>query len=388
MRGLVLAAALLAGSPASATPVEDYLKARAALEKHDEGTGMLDARPGAAIVFSRYEKAVQAWTADWFDHHQPDAPRGPAAFAQAAKGLDEDLEAAVARLDPHTLLVQANHGQLGDVFILTARNGRHVVAWDIANTGKGAAIPQGSFLAAWKPARMADDCGAKEGHRQGRACGPVFGHIGSLPPDPQGHVRFYIAGTYGRAAGATGGAQFSVWTWDGATAKPALVHTYAVMADQDGPEVSGGRVRIPAKGRFKTMYACGACIGREMRIEIRLDGPEGPRLVAERSLTPELDLIDELYSRILSKRPTSTIASSLVSRQVAEEVKGAKPDDAPLGMINSWTLSRQGAREVLCLNSDGRAGARLFTFARSDGHLKVIDVQPTGSQCDGPGSRR
>ena len=384
MKAVVVALMLAVSSAKADSPADAYRQDAADLAKQDDGFGMLDASAGASASLRGYEKAFQAWAADWFgDHSTTDF----AAFAMAANALGKDVEADAIRLDAHSVLVRVRHGQLGSVFVLSDRTGRYVTAWDIADAGAAPTITDGRELEAWAPARSTGDCRNTAPNPAKAVCGPLSGHVAVLPAGDKGHARFYVDGSYGREAGATGGQQFSVWTWDGKTARPVLVHSFAMMADQDGPKVSGNVIRIPAKGRFRTMYACGACVGREMQIVIRLDAPKGAKLAGERSLTPELDLIDELYDRVLRRKSVSDIASPLAAKRVADEVRTAKPDDFPLGMIDSWTVSRTKGRHVVCLNSDNKAGAHLFTFEGPPGRRKIADVQPTSSACTGPGAR-
>jgi len=242
-------------------------------------------------------------------------------------------------------------------------------------------------LVAWTPERARDNCREKTPDDAWGTCGPLYADVGALRPTPNGLRRFYVEAGYGTIAGATVGQQFSIWTWDGRAAKPILVHDYARMVEQAGARIEGNIIRIPAKGSLKQLFACGACVGREMQVVIRLDTPKGAELVGERSLTPELDLIDGLYDRVLNDKSATALATPEVIDRVRAELKDAKPDDLPLGMIDSWTHSGSAGRRTLCLASEGDAGSHLFTFARDQRGLRIVDVQPTTSQCDGPGAR-
>jgi len=60
----------------------------------------------------------------------------------------------------------------------------------------------------------------------------VIPKIGRLPDDAQGRACFYIDATYAQVAGATVGAQISLWTWDGSQALPQLTREYFYTGEQ------------------------------------------------------------------------------------------------------------------------------------------------------------
>lgn len=369
-RAAIALCAVLLGA-AAAPDTSAYRTTATALAGRSNGAH-LDGKPGAKAVLSDYWVQVRDWCGQWLAAN----PAGSSdQMTAAAKQLDPDLAVRLVRLDRDDALVSASNGGLGTVVIMKRTGARYNTAWTIEGSTVPPGLPEASTSRSWS----SDDDR------------PLYATaIGRLDPLRSGVQRFYVNGYYAREIGATGGNQLSVWTWDGKTAIPLLIHTYVNMADQDGPRVKANVIRIAAKGAFKQMAACGACVGREMRITVRSDPADGAPTVTERSRVPELDLVDQLYDRLANGRSVADLATAKASRALRAEVKtlvtGHKDRRWLLGLIDAWTLRQGRGRETLCLSTDNSAHA--FDLARESGRLMVTRVRDVDPKlCEGPGSR-
>jgi hypothetical protein len=292
-----------------------------------------------------------------------DAPALQAAFAKR----DDKLDVSALRLGAAAWLVALNGKDDHDVFIAQSRNGGYATAWRLADVEP--ATDQRA-LGAWTAAGQADDCRIRVGDANWADCGPISPEFGALPAGPGGAARFWVNGIYFQEAGETESGQLSVWQWDFQTARPLLVRVYGFLLDRDvGPSVTGDLLRLTIKDDFKTMPSCGACAGRQRIWSFRLT-PTGAADLGQRSVTPELDLIDDLYDRALHHQPLGV--SSAVAKVIARQA--AQADHGLLGSP-SWELSRD--RRRLCLATD-LGGAAEFTLGRAGGRTRVMAARYLG----------
>jgi hypothetical protein len=357
MRALLILPAILAlaaFAPADPTGAarEAYAAADKALAPHFDGFFLDDSKEGPAALEARRE-VVRRFALDWLDGHASD----PEGLAKAIGGLSKDLNVQVAWLDPHSALIGASSGEEGQVFLVTPR-GEH---WQVVWQASRAAPDAGSLLAAWSAGAARPDC---RGSAKPFVCGPVFPVTLMRLPGAGPLARFAIEADYAQMAGATTGAQISMWSWDGSSVRLLTTHTYAVTADQDTRvTLKGDRLRIRHKGEFKSFSACGACLGRQMDLTYDLSALQ-PRLVSDASLAPELDAADHLWTAALSGRPIGRMASPQAAKALHKwrDTVIAAGDEPSLTMLNGWTTKRRGANSELCLSTDG-GGTWRFVMA-------------------------
>jgi hypothetical protein len=87
------------------------------------------------------------------------------------------------------------------------------------------------------------------------------------------------------------------------------------------------------------------------------------------SLTPEIDLVDRVFSRVLTHRQVGAIASASVLRTVRTQLADRLAETDPqlktfAGMVMGWKRWRVRGKRWACLSVDG-AGATAFGFDRS-----------------------
>jgi hypothetical protein len=357
--GLLIFAAVAWPACAQQSPAGAYAAATGELAAHSDGFG-LDQKPGSTAILDRYWRAAETWSAQWLQDHTGDSQAG---FQAAAVRIDPEVRTEMQPLGRDLWLVALAHDEIGIVFLLSKDSNGLGLAWSIDKAVIPAGFPNGQAVRDWKP-----DAGRLQ-----------YGSIKALPTDAFGRRRFYVDATFAQHAGATVGQTFSVWAWDGEAATPLLAKPYAVMADQNPPQVVGNQIEIPAKGELKRLFACGACVGREMRITIDLDPQGAARLVGERSMTPELDVIDELYDRVVHHRPADDIADFAVIAALSK----LKPDELG-GFIDEWSVNRSGSHEIVCLAADD---TRLFTLSRTSERLRIVRLRESAYACPRSGRR-
>jgi hypothetical protein len=293
-----------------------------------------------------------------------------AALTAAFARRDKSIDVRALRLDPDAWLVSLSRWEDStDVFVAAWRAGAYRIVWRLGdNQPTGALEP----LRAWSLAGAQDDCRARAGDAHWADCGPIAPELGRLPDAADGARRFWLNGVYDQEAGETESGQLSFWTWDGHGATPLLVRVYGFRIERDeGPTVAGDVISLPVKDEFATMYVCGACDGRQRVWRFRLTA-DGVADVGERSLVPELDLIDAAYVRAIRGHPLARLATPAAARVIKRQARQA--DHGKLGSI-SWEMTRD--RRRLCLSTD-LGGAALFTLARADGRTRVAAARYLG----------
>lgn len=352
--------------------------ADSALASHSTGFS-LDDDPQAPALLEREWSVLRQWSVDYLDRH-PGANEQD--LVSAIGGLDRNLSVEALRLDPRSYLVAAGRDEIGTVFIVTAAADRFAVAWSIADPA--ASRQQGmDMLAAWSTDKARESC-RREPSENWRDCGPVHARLGRLPDQRDGTRRFYVDGTYAQAAGATVGAQLSIWEWSGRSAEPLYTILYGYMADQPvGTRVDGDLLMIRAKEEFHSFFACGSCEGRQIDLIIRID-PDGIADLGKVSTMPELDLIDMFFDRIIAGKSAADIASPAAVTVAAAKVAGIRREDADLkddlpalGMLMGWKATTAGQRTRVCIATDA-GGTFLFTIEAVDGKGRIATVADLG----------
>ncbi len=367
--------------PSVSEAAHRVMAANKALEAHSNDF-WLDDTAEAPGLLAAYWDTIHAWTTAWL---QVRSDLKPQDLTKAATAFDDWSNWQFMQLGAGEVLISASRGEQGDVFILRQVRGRWILAWSL--TAWAASHNPDGPLAGWKPEGARNDC--REHHSDGdwSSCGPLFGTVGQLPPDGRGRPRFYISANYAQEAGADIGGQASIWVWTGDGAEPQYVHAYGLTIEQDeGIRIKGDRLLIREKDSFKTLFACAACLGRQMDRTVRLT-PDGAVDLGRVSLVPDLDLADEAMDRVLSGQPTGPMvaprAASMLKAALADPraKRQADPKDSRgLGMIDGWTLrpSRGGRR--LCLVTD-EAGALEFTLRGPARHARIVAVRTLPGDC-------
>jgi hypothetical protein len=347
--------------------------AEAALAPHIDDFFLGD-NPQAPALLKRRWAAMSDWTASYLSAH-PGAT-GEELAAEASK-LSSNLEFQAIKLDDGTFLASASVGAIGSIFIVAAR-GAFVPVWSVADEAEA---PPTAFklLAAWLAESARRKCRVAAEPDGGSACGPVSGSIGRLTDGRDGARRFYINGTYAQAAGATVGAQFSVWTWNGEKAEPLYANIYSYIIEQpEGLRVEGDVVKIRIKDEFKTFFACGSCPGRQTEWAIRVDR-DGVKDLGKTSLSPELDFIDSVYERMFKGEPVSELISPAAVKVLRPVVDGARQEATPgsspsLGMLSNWKATKRGSGWDVCLSTDN-GGAYVFALDAVAGHPRISSAR-------------
>jgi len=310
-----------------------------------------------------------------------DRDRGsaPAAIVRAAR-RDAGLGLYLLRLDADTLLVSMKAGQFGTVFV--AHRGpdghyRPAVALDALPATSGDRMPE---LAAWRPAQSGKDCQHRVPEPQWNRCGPLaVDRLIRLSDEAGGARRFAILADRVAAAGGTARYQVSIWRWDGRAATPLLARTLFQVIDKPvfaGQDARG--ITLRADEQYESLSACGECAGRQMiwRFDLPPTGARPPRV---RSVSPELDLVDRLYTRLLAHRSAGDLAAPSVV---------ARLRNVELDMMNSWRYlgDDRGAR-LLCLDALGFEKPQIFRIVRRGQKLWIADVAfARAHACEGQGS--
>jgi len=305
-----------------------------------------------------------------------DAGASPAALKAAFAGRDKTVDVSALRLNAGAWLVTLSRFEDGaDVFVAQRQPAGYAATWRLGDAEAGA---HGELkpLRAWAAAASQDDCRKDLPDADWADCGPIAPEVGPLPSDAGGHPRFWLLGTYAQEAGETESAQLGLWRWDGKAATPLLVRTFQFRIDEDeGPTVVGDNIRLLVKDDFKTMLSCGACPGRQRVWRFRLTA-DGAQDLGKRSVTPELDLADELFDRAAHHRPLAGLASASAAKAISAHLADIDTQSQwPMGTLEEWLLSRD--RRRLCLATDG-GGTWLLTLARSHGSLAAERVSFVG----------
>jgi hypothetical protein len=361
----------------------DYQAVRSQLQKHIVFDWWIDDDPESAKLLARQWSLAGEWVAAWLDAHPSDGPDGvKAALADLVQGSEPEY----LQLGQDTFVVVAP-GPIGNVFIVTKSDGHYRLAWSTAQTQE-AWGKQAEILAAWRPEN------ARHGGRGPYLAatgsdGSVIPGIGILPSDAKGNPRFYIDGTYAQSAGGTVGAQSSVWLWDGMTAHPLIARAYAIMVVQEvGTRLEGDLLKVREKTFFRTFFSCGMCEERQTDWIVRLT-PKGVEDLGEKSMMPELDVVDELLYRVIHRESAADVAAPAVIKSAERMVGDARAAHSEkdwkefptLGMIMGWKLQDNANSKILCLSLLD-AGTNLFTLKSAGGKLFIADVKQTKQSCE------
>jgi len=290
----------------------------------------------------------------------------PGAFRDIVAELDPDLHALTVDLGSATL-ISIDESGIGRLLVTADRAGQPPALWRM-DLHLPAAGPFAEQLRCWLAVAGTRPCAARQ--------------VGSLPPDTQGEPGFYVDADYAQPAGATRGHQLSLWRWDGRTATPIDVVSYSTGGDAEGQgvEVEGDSIRIRSKGFYQTLDACGGCDGRQLVQHLRLTPSDQVEDLGTASLTPELDLIDALYTRAKNHQPLGDLASA-AALLVVEGTWNA-PDRQGAGnlfMNVPQEVTREAGRHELCFLAYYGLGAPMppirFTFAGSGDELRVVGAR-------------
>jgi hypothetical protein len=355
------------------------------LKPHIANDWWIDDQPGTPALLAKQWSLTGEWLAAWLNLHSNAAADEAKAALRNLAGADAP-EPECLKLADGVFLASAPN-LLGNVFIVARSQGQYRLAWSIAEKqqvqGKAA-----ETLAAWRPEN------AREGGRgpywaaSGRA-GTVAPALGVLSADSRSEPRFYVNGIYNQMAGATVGAQVTLWLWDGTTARPLLAREYALMIDQErGARVEGDLLKVEEKKSFRAFFSCGSCEERQTEWSAHITA-DGIQDLGEKSLVPELDAVDELFYRVIHRQDTNKIAAPQARKRAAAIVEGARAGHSrkdwkefpTLGMMGSWKMFTQAGAKVLCFYADD-AGANLFTLKSSRGRIFITHIAQTEGECE------
>ena len=291
------------------------------------------------------------------------------------------------KLAPNLFATTVSEDETGTVFIIGPRDGKPSVLWSIHTAQPQSADPHG-LITAWQIERASDNCREKKPDDSWDLCGPLYASLGILSPDVEGRPRFYIGGGYAQSAGFTIGKQMSVWRWDEDHPTLLWIESYSFMIDQKtGDRFANGIFTIGQKEDFRTFYSCGMCNGRQIQHRLRLT-PTGIEDLGKRSLSPTLDLVDELLWRLGHNRSTSDIASAQVAKLLKPQFESAKSESEKIspgwesvGMLDDTTTAPILGGKRVCFTADSDLGRLYFTLRRQPGgHYRFTHVsQPQGS---------
>jgi hypothetical protein len=364
------------GQASLATIKADYSRTLAELERHLVFDEWIDDNPESPVLLARLWTQAAEYAAAWLDAHPQAAS---ADLSSAIGGMVPSQKIDAVKLADRAFLIVAP-GPIGNVFIVAQSGDHYRLAWSTAQhqeaTGK-----QNEILAAWQ----ADH--ARHGHRgpysaASGSAGPVIPKLGQLPSDGQGRSRFYIDGIYQQSAGATCGAQISVWRWDGTSARVLIAREYTVMIDQAvRTRIEGDLLKVQEKKSFRSFFSCGGCEERQTDWIVRLT-PDGIEDVGEKIVAPQLDVIDELFYRLIHHKPASDIASQAAVLAASKMINESRHIDTAedwkrfptLGMMMGWAIEHRGNTEIVCLDLDW-VGAHGFALSRAGSKFFVMGVK-------------
>ncbi|HSI18147.1 MAG TPA: hypothetical protein VK980_10290 [Sphingomonas sp.] len=384
---MILLALLLAAAPAPPAAPPSRLdadaaavaRAGAALDPHLGDRASFDGEPGTGRLIAAQEQAVQRWVARWLDLH-PGATI--AALTEAGKRLGKGWSIAGTDLGRGDLLITVSRSWMSDIFIVGRdARGVHRLRWALSAPQRRLDRKADFSLSQWRPAVQnsnCPDCALMSGPDSGR-----------LPDAADGTARFWIEASYAQEMGATMGAQLSLWSWRHGAARPLLVHDFAIMAEQHGPTLRGTTLHVPSKGEWHSLFACGSCFGRVTDLRFVV-GPGRVRMLPPVSETPELDLIDRVYARVLARRPVGALAAPSALRIIRAQQRDNLAERDPqlrklTGMVSGWYRWRSHGRRWLCLADDGTDP---MAFAFDASLHRITEVRVLGlNACQGDQAR-
>jgi hypothetical protein len=293
-------------------------------------------------------------------------------YEEIVAALDPTIKVVATDLRPDATLISMVQTGIGHVVIITRQATKPPRLWRIdANLpSQGSDAEQ---LRCWRPMAGVRPCDIQD--------------IGLLPNDAGGAARFYIEAGYAQVAGATTGHQLSIWRWNGAVATPLYVNSFLGMpdAEQEGVHVNGNTIRIVQKEYWDILDPCGACDGRQMARLLRLTS-HGVLDEGTVSLTPELDLINEIYSRIKAGQSAEGLASPSALQIMRQSWAPMEHRSFQHLFINMpEEVTHEAGMAQLCFRAyhgmDEPMTPALFTFAKKGRDLRIIDVRLNVAGC-------
>jgi hypothetical protein len=202
-------------------------------------------------------------------------------------------------------------------------------------------------------------------------------------------VRFWIEGGYAQEMGATITVQLSLWSWRGGRVRPLLVRDLGLMGDQGAPVLRGATLYVPSKGEWDSLYACGSCYGRTIDVPFAIT-PSGVRALPAINRTRELDLVDRVFARILTRRPVGGLASPAALIVIRQHLRDSLAEPDPelrklAGMVMGWQRWNVRGVRWVCLNVD-EVGPMAFAFDRNITRITAARPLAAGT-CQGDGTR-
>jgi len=352
-------------------------RAVAALKPHLDNIWP-DGKPGTAVLITAQWQAIQRWAADWLDAH-PGAT-GPALVKAASARFGDDWTFSAVRLGRGEMLVSAARWQIGNASILSSGADGNRVRWSTADRQLRLNGEADRSLASWRAAAQPAVC---------PKCVMMGGSaVGVLPPMADGTMRFWIEGGYAREMGGTGGVQFSIWSWRNGRAQPLLVQD-ALMSDQPLPVLRGSTLFVASKGDWSSIFACGSCSGRTVDLPFAIE-PSRVRALPAISRTPEIDLVDRVFARILKGQPVNGLATPSATAVIRRELRDTMTDKDPqlrllVGMVNGWQRWAVRGERWACLSADGIA-PMAFAFDHNLTRITAVRML-AGNACQGDGTQ-
>ena len=150
-----------------------------------------------------------------------------------------------------------------------------------------------------------------------------------------------------------------------------LIQNYASTADTGEVEFDGEYLKIPTKERFKTTFSCGICPTPRAIWTIRIT-PDGIEDLGREYDNPELQMMDELWARLLKRENADEMASPQVREtmnQLIEDEGYRTKDFAPLSMLDRWYVTNTETQHSLCFSSDNLPVFLLFEIEKRQNSL-------------------
>ncbi len=399
---------------------QQYKAAQSILKAHTSEDGILnDDSPEARSALAKMWGAAGQAVIEILGSHPNASPqeidnqlcKQGIAAAGCNEGFSPQHDIVRLGTDLYAVAVATETG--GTVLIIGRRNGKPAQLWSLAAASVTRQRDPQDLIGAWLPDRTGLAC-RKDGSPVGKtarlserrlacrkdgsphnpgSCGPLYSELGLLPENAQGRPRFYIDAGYEQLMGATIGKQTSLWQWDGDHAELLWINIYPFMIDQalgTSFDNDKGTLHVGEKGEFRTMNSCGSCIDRPLDQSVLIT-KTGIEDLGIRSLTPELDRINDLFWRLQKGQPTIRIAApqvtSFLKRGIVEAKQYSKKVDPSwfsVGMIDSSTVRLTSSGADVCLEPDSEFGTLKFTLKRLiDGgyFIEHVAAAPSGEEC-------
>lgn len=383
-------------SAAAQTPAKRFAIAKKEFMSHRSSGFAHDDQPAAIASLQAVWRAFKEETVDYLNSH----PKARSAELEthlcffSLSGTDEKdgcrfqdarVHSAVSLAHGLFVVSQSQEG-FGTVFVAGPQGEANAVLWELSN-----AAPQPNdahdLVGAWKAERAGMACRDEKSGRSHKpgACGPLYATVGWLPEDSKHRPRFYINAGYTQGFGGTIGSQTTIWRWDGDHATLVWCDWYNTMIDQEvGTSSYYGTLRIAEKQEMRSAYDCGMCASR-LVVHTVLLTPNGVADLGKRSLTPELDVFDEVLVRLMLHRPVGSLASSSVAQLLTQRIQDARENlpannregTITFGMIGEHTVQLTAKGANLCFSADEFGGTVRFSLIRqSNGGYFIAHALP------------